>query len=216
MTSAPSPDELHAANAKRRRAWNKRAPSYDRSIAFFERRLFGREHRAWACDQASGDTLEIAVGTGLNLPLYKSDVTLTGIDISAEMLAIARRRAAEIAAEVDLQEGDAHALPFSDSSFDTVICTYSLCNIPDPKIALAEMKRVLRDDGKLVLVDHIRASSKPIYWLQKALESLSMRFEGESLTRRPVEHVAALGFTIIDRSRFGPGGIVERVSARKK
>lgn len=219
MTAGPpllgsSPD-ANAGNERVRRSWAKQAGRYDRSIDFFERRIFGRAHRGWACERASGDTLEVAVGTGLNLPLYAEAVRLTGLDLSPEMLQIAKDRAAELSRDVDLREGDAHDLPFENGSFDTVVCTYSLCNIPDPAKALAEMVRVLRPQGRLILVDHIRSSSRSILWLQKLIEFFSRRLEGEHMTRRPAELVEKLRVDIIERERLGRAGVVERLIALK-
>lgn len=79
--------DLARQNDKIRRSWAKQAARYDKSIGFFERRVFGRSHRPWACAKASGKTLEVAVGTGLNLALYSEEVALTGLDLSPEMLA---------------------------------------------------------------------------------------------------------------------------------
>lgn len=207
--------ELQRKNEKVRQSWAKQAPGYDKRIGFFERRVFGRGHREWACKKASGRTLEVAVGTGLNLDHYSEDVRLTGLDLSPEMLAIARERSTQIGRSVDLREGDAHNLPFEDGSFDSVVCTYSLCNIPDPQQAVNEMKRVLKPGGKLILVDHIRAAAKPVLWLQKAIEFFSVRFEGENMTRRPAEQVEAAGFQISERERLAPAGVVERLLAVK-
>ena len=207
---------LDDANELRRRAWAKEADRYDKRIGFFERRLFGAEHRAWACGRIAGKTLEVAVGTGLNLPLYPPGVDLVGLDLSPEMLEIARRRAADLGRNVELHEGDAHSLPFEDGTFDSVICTYSLCNIPDPHRAVGEMKRVLRPEGRVILVDHIRSAAKPILWIQKAIELFSVRSEGEHMTRRPLEHVEAQGLDVIERHRSGPGGIIERLVATKE
>ena len=201
------------ANERVRRAWAKRAAGYDRSIGFFERRIFGTDHRAWACSRASGETLEVAVGTGLNLPLYPAGISLTGIDLSPEMLRIAEERAAELGLDVDLQEADAQRLPFDDSSFDTVVCTYSLCNIPDPHLAVGEMKRVLRTGGRLVLVDHIRSSVSGVLWAQKAVEFVTKRLEGEHMTRRPLREVEAHGLEIIETERLGRAEVVERLVA---
>ncbi|MFN2594876.1 MAG: class I SAM-dependent methyltransferase [Actinomycetota bacterium] len=208
--------DLAAANDLRRRAWAKEAPRYDKSIGFFERRVFGTDHRAWACSQVTGKTLEVAVGTGLNLSLYPLDVELTGIDLSPEMLAIARRRAEDSSRSVDLQVGDAHALPFEDDTFQTVVCTYSLCNIPDTRLALGEMHRVLRDNGRLVLVDHVKSDSLPVFWVQKSVELFSRRLEGEHMTRRPLKQVPAAGFAVVSAERRGRAGIVERVIAIKE
>lgn len=196
-----------------RRIWDKRAPTYDRTMALFEKLLFG-DGRAWVCSQASGDVLEVAVGTGRNFGLYPANTRLTGIDLSPRMLEIARARARAIGREVDLREGDAQALQLPDEAFDSVVCTLSLCNIPDDRKALAEMKRVLRSNGRLVLLDHIPASSGLVRVLPRLLEQLTLRIEGEHLLRRPLEHVVAQGFEIerVHRLRLG---IVERVSARR-
>src|SRR3989442_301145 len=106
-----------------RQIWEKAAPRFDRQMGFWERVLFsgGRE---WACSQASGDVLEIAVGSGRNFPYYPRDVRLTGIELSPAMLELARSRAAELGLGADLRLGDAQALEFPDKSFDTVICTF--------------------------------------------------------------------------------------------
>jgi ubiquinone/menaquinone biosynthesis C-methylase UbiE len=208
-------EELARRTEKVRRSWARQAPRYDKSMRFFERRVFGSRHRPWACSHASGDVLEVAIGTGLNLPHYPEEARLTGLDLSAEMLDIARARATDLGREVNLQEGDAHDLPFPDASFDAVVCTYSLCNIPAPTRAVSEMKRVLRGSGKLILVDHIRSSSSPVFWFQKVIEFFSLRFEGEHMTRRPLEHVIAVGFDVIEKERLGPAGVVERLVAVK-
>lgn len=210
------PIDIERANEKVRRSWAKQAPRYDKSIGFFERRVFGRSHRPWACAKASGETLEVAVGTGLNLALYPEDIALTGLDLSPEMLAIARERSAELDRAIDLREGDAHDLPFENDSFDTIVCTYSLCNIPDPQLAVNEMKRVLKPGGQLILVDHIRAASRLVLWLQKTVEFFSARLEGEHMTRRPAQQVESASLDIVQRERLGLSGIVERLVAIKR
>ena len=207
-------EQRRSANDKVRRAWAKEAKVYDRRIGWVERRLFGDEHRAWACSRVGGDVLEVAVGTGLNLPLYAGDVTVKGLDLSLEMLSIARRRAAESPADVELLEGDAHALPFADGSFDAVVCTFSLCNIPDPAVAVGEMKRVLKPSGKLVLVDHIESASRALYRLQRAVEFFTVRLQGEHFTRRPLRHVRDHGFDVVQRDRLR-AGVIERLVAVK-
>jgi ubiquinone/menaquinone biosynthesis C-methylase UbiE len=208
-------DDLARRNAKVRRSWAKQASFYDKSIGFFERRLVGTGHRPWACSRATGDVLEVAIGTGLNLPYYTEDVRVTGVDLTPEMLIVARRRAVDLGRDVDLRKGDAHKLEFPDASFDSVVCTYSLCNIPDPQRALSEMNRVLRPGGKLILVDHIRSGVSPVLWFQKFIEFFSIRLGGEHMTRRPLEYIQALGFELLERDRLGPGGIVERLVAVK-
>ena len=207
-------DDRAEQNARNRRVWRKHADGYDAQIGWCERRILGEGHREWACSHAQGDVLEVAIGTGLNLPHYDEHLHLTGIDLSPEMLDVARQRAADLGRQVDLQEGDAHQLSFGDSTFDTVVCTLSLCNIPDTELALSEMHRVLRPGGRLVLVDHVRSSSRPLVWLQKLIEVGSLRFVGDHMTRRPAEQVERHGFHINDQERFR-AGTVERLVAVK-
>jgi ubiquinone/menaquinone biosynthesis C-methylase UbiE len=207
----PKPDETPAA--KQRRVWDKTAPAYDRQIALFERIWFGGG-REWVCSRATGDVLEVAIGTGRNLPFYPRGVRITGIDLSPAMLEFARRRAADLGMDVELAEGDAEALPYADNRFDTVLCALSLCSIPDRANAIAEMARVLKPGGRLLLVDHIGSSWPPIYAAQWLLERLTIRVAGEHFTRRQRPLVQAAGLEILEAERLKAGSI-ERVCARK-
>jgi ubiquinone/menaquinone biosynthesis C-methylase UbiE len=185
-------------------------------MGWAERHILGPDNRRWACSRARGDVLEVAVGTGLNIPHYAPDVRLTGIDLSPEMLDIARRRARELERPVVLVEGDAHELPFADASFDSVVCTFGLCEIPDVPRALSEMNRVLRPRGRLLLVDHVRSNSRAVYLIQRMIDPLSVLLLGDHMTRRPSEEVRAQAFEINERERFRWGGIVERLAAAKR
>ncbi|WP_328747215.1 class I SAM-dependent methyltransferase [Streptomyces sp. NBC_00285] len=182
-------------------------------MRFFDRVLFG-DSRTRTCSQATGTVLEIAVGTGLNLPLYPADTRLTGIDWSPAMLDHACHRADQLQLTVELIEADAHALSFPDASFDTVVCTFSLCAIPDDRQAVAEMIRVLRPGGRLLLLDHVISSGWPTRILQRLLDLVTVPLGGEHLCRRPLVHVRAAGLEIEERDR-SKLGIVERVAARK-
>jgi len=188
------------------------APGYDRDIAFFERIQFGGG-REWVCSRATGRVLDVAIGTGLNLPFYPTDISLTGVDLSPAMLAIARQRAADLGREVELHEGNAEALPFADASFDTVVCTLSLCTIPDHAKAIAEMHRVLRPGGKLLLLDHIGSRWWPVWAVLKLLELFTAR-NGEYMTRRPLPMLGPAGFTVTESQQLKLG-TVERVAAVK-
>lgn len=201
-------------NARLREVWNEDAAGYDKKIGWFERRVFGDDNRAWACSRAEGEVLEVAIGTGLNLPIYPQHVHVTGIELSPGMLEIAQQRARDLGREFDLRVGDAHDLPFEDATFDSVVCTFSLCNIPDVDRAVGEMKRVLKPGGRLLLVDHIRSAVKPVYWVQKLMERISLRRDGDHMTRRPLDQVFSNGFEVKERERFR-WGVVERIMAVK-
>ena len=196
-----------------RRYWDKHAASYDRQMGFFDRHLFAGS-RDWVCARAAGQVLEVAIGTGLNLAHYPRGVQLTGVDHSPAMLQIARDRAGQLGLAVDLRAGDAQALEFPAGSFDTVVCTFSLCAIPGDRQAVAEMARVLRPGGLLLLADHVEASPWPARAVQALIEVISVPAQGEHFRRRPIRHVQALGFTIEEHDRLRLG-IVERLAARK-
>jgi ubiquinone/menaquinone biosynthesis C-methylase UbiE len=203
----------HDLNRRRTVYWDKQAGRYDRAMTFWDRHLFG-ESRPWACGRAVGDVLEVAVGTGRNLSFYPDGARLTGVDWSPAMLAIARERAAALGRDADLRQGDAQALDFPDSSFDSVLCALGLCAIPDDRRAVTEMARVLRPGGRLLLVDHVAASASALRAVQWLYERITIPLAGEHFRRRPVAYLAELGFVIEESERFKLG-VVERVCARK-
>ncbi len=129
------------------------------------------------------------------------------------MLALARSRAAALGTLVELRLGDATRLPFDDASFDTVVSTLALCTIPDPSGAVAEARRVLRRGGRFLVLDHVRSPSWPVRLVQRLLDPILVRFEGDHLLREPLDLLQAAGFEIteVERSRWG---IVERAAAR--
>ena len=194
-------------------SWETMAPHYDRSIGFLERRLVP-DGREWVCSRAHGRVLEIAVGTGLNLPHYSTDVHVTGIDFSPAMLKLARGRAATAAADVVLCEADAQRLPFTDASFDTAVSTLSLCGVPDNAAAVAEIHRVLKPGGTLLLLDHVGSTWPPIWLFQRLLEVITVRSAGEHYTRRQLPVVQRAGFRIAE-ARRDKAGVIERLAAVK-
>jgi ubiquinone/menaquinone biosynthesis C-methylase UbiE len=203
-----------ASEAERvRRIYDELAGRYDRVIGLPERILFGGG-RQWVCSQARGEVLDVAIGTGRNLPFYPKEVRLTGVDLSLAMLEVARVRARELGVEADLLVSDAQALPFPDESFDTVVITLSRCTIPNDREAVAEASRVLKPGGRLLLLEHVRSPALPVQAVQRVLDPLFVRLGADHLLREPLDHVEDAGLEVkrLERSKCG---IVERVSARK-
>jgi ubiquinone/menaquinone biosynthesis C-methylase UbiE/predicted ester cyclase len=196
-----------------RRIFDKQAPKYDKSMSRFERLLFAG-NREWVCERAEGEILELAAGTARNLPFYSADVKVTGVELSPEMANLGRRRAEDLGREIDMQVGDAEALPFPDDSFDSVVCTYGLCTIPDDAAAISEAKRVLRPGGRILLAEHVRSPNPIVRTIQRLLEPFARRFGGDHLLREPLDHLAAEGFEVEELKRL-KAGWVELVAARK-
>jgi SAM-dependent methyltransferase len=125
-------------------------------VAAKSERAGGARMRAELLGGAGGRTLEVGAGHGLNLPHYPAAVTeLTLSDPSPHMLD--QLRQAEGADRATIAQADTQALPFGDAAFDTVVCTYVLCSVPDPAGALAEIARVLVPEGRLLFIEHVRA-----------------------------------------------------------
>ncbi|HEV2034975.1 MAG TPA: class I SAM-dependent methyltransferase [Candidatus Dormibacteraeota bacterium] len=198
---------------RRRAIWARLAESYDQRVARAERGTFagGRE---WVCRRASGVILEIAVGSGRNLAFYPAGSSITGIDFSPQMLQLARRRAAELNLAADLRLGDAQALEFPDSSFDTVVCTLGLCSVPDHVPAIREACRVLKPGGHFLLLEHVASDRSWVRIGQRLVELWTLRMEGDHQLRRPLAVLKAEGFEILEEERLKLG-IVHRIDARR-
>jgi ubiquinone/menaquinone biosynthesis C-methylase UbiE len=164
-----APSAHAAASDVLREEYDGYAPTYDALDGGGAARALGfPQLRAELLAKASGDVLEVGVGTGLNLPLYRRQqlASLTAVDLSDGMLAQARRAAAAAGLPVQLRRADVAALPFEDGSFDCVVDTFSLCVFPDPVAALREMARVVRPSGRVLLVEHARSAAPLLGWYQ--------------------------------------------------
>lgn len=165
----------------------------DRRSGYFFERWTIRDSRMWVCRQATGRTLEVGVGTGLNLRWYPADVELVAVDLDRERLAIAAKRAHELSRAVRVAVADGHQLPFGSDTFDTVVSTLAICDVNDRAAALTEAHRVLRAGGNLLLVDHLEPR-----WRHGRPATLGER----------------VGFAIAERQRLW-AGYFERVRLRK-
>jgi phosphatidylethanolamine/phosphatidyl-N-methylethanolamine N-methyltransferase len=120
--------------------------------------------------QPGNRVLEVGVGTGLNLPLYSRDCSVTGIDISKEMLRKAEERVQTLGmVNTSLMVMDGSKLAFPDDSFDRVIATYVISAVPDPVKTLLEMRRVCKPSGHLVILNHFKSENPVIGMFEKLL-----------------------------------------------
>ena len=165
--------------------------------------------------QASGKVLEVAVGTGKNLQYYPRGCRIIGIDVSREMLNVARERAAKLSMEVSPLLADAEALPFSNQIFDTVVSSLSTCTFSDPVAALGEMARVCKPAGRILLVEHGRSNRE---WLARWQDRHADQFAkplGCHWNREPLELARKAGLKVVERQRCF-FGIFHRIKAEPR
>ena len=171
------------------------AASYDHLIARIEDAGLRERRRALVRD-LEGDVLEIGPGTGLNVPHYRRARRVVLVERSPHMSARLRARVAAAAVPVELLEGSAEHLPFPDASFDAVVSTLVLCSVDSPQRTLAEVRRVLKPEGRFVVVEHVRGDGARGI-AQDALAS-AHRLLGAGCTpnRRTADTIRAAGFRL--------------------
>ncbi|WP_297515693.1 class I SAM-dependent methyltransferase [uncultured Caulobacter sp.] len=164
-----------------------------------------REQREKLVPQARGRVLELGVGGGLNLAFYDpaKATSVTGVDPHPELRAIAEAAPRAEGLQVEITDGEAERLPFADASFDTVLCTFTLCSVRSPAAALAEARRVLKPEGRFLFCEHGLSPDAGVSRWQRALEPLWKRLAGGCHLTRPVTSaVEAAGFAVENGQRF--------------
>lgn len=157
-----------------RRAYKRYAGVYD--VAFGAVANPGRKLAVATANRKPGTrVLEVGVGTGLALPLYRRDIKVVGIDLSPEMLARAREKVAEegLGNIEELLEMDAENMKFPDASFDTAIAMYVASVVPRPERLMAEMRRVCKPDGDIIVVNHFTSKGGPLRAVEFLFNPLS-------------------------------------------
>lgn len=163
---------------------------------------FGAELKRKLLANARGRVLEIGVGTGLSFPHYPRDVELVGVEPSEPMLRRARRRAGELGRDVELVDAAAESLPFENESFDTVVTLAVLCSVDDQTRALAEIRRVLKPDGRFVFLEHVRSPDPKLARRQDRLDRpWGWVAGGCHPNRRTLEAIESAGFDVIELER---------------
>lgn len=185
------------------------ATVYDRVAGIYDlytvpmEALGGRRARQRLLARATGEVLELGIGTGLNLPYYPTGVRLTGVDIAPRMLDRARWRAAALGRDATLEVADIEDLPYADGTFDTVTATCVFCSVADPVAGLREAARVLRPTGQVLLYEHVRPRNPGLGAVTDLLSPLTRRLMGPELNRRTEDNIAAAGLQMTEVHRRG-------------
>lgn len=161
--------------------------------------------RAGFVPQARGDVLEVGIGSGLNLPFYSSEVRrVYGVEPSVELQRMARRRVRGVLVEVEfLAQSAEEPLPLPSASIDTVVMSWTLCSIPNPAKALAQIRHVLKSSGRLVFAEHGRSPDPAVAAWQDRLTPVWKRVAGGChLNRKVDELLMDAGFQIANLTTF--------------
>lgn len=200
--------ELRSLTDTIRNRYNRTARYYD-----WMDKMISPALRKSALAHAKGHVLEVGVGTGANLPYYPAECTVTGIDFSPSMLARARHKVKQASATVELLEMDAQYMDFSDNTFDTVVATCVFCSVPDPVKGLQEVRRVCKNEGQIILLEHVRSDNPFIGKLMDIVNPFSLYLIGSNINRRTLESIDQAGITTAQVKDFH-GKIVKLILAR--
>jgi ubiquinone/menaquinone biosynthesis C-methylase UbiE len=161
-----------------------------------ERLVFARLRRELWDDVGGGTTLEVGVGTGKNMPYHPRGERIVAVDLSPRMLRRAASRARRLGRAVDLVLADAQHLPFRDGTFAAGAATFVFCSVPDPVAGLRELRRVVRKDGRMRLLEHVRAANRVVGRLMDLANPIAVRLTGANINRDTVSNVANAGITL--------------------
>lgn len=163
------------------------------------------QRRAAVVPLAQGRVLELGIGSGLNLPFYDRErvTALVAVEPSPELRRMAEARARRDGTlALEVLEQAAESLPFADASFDTVVCTFTLCSVQDPAAVLCEVRRVLKPAGKFCFAEHGLSPDAGVAAWQRRLEPLWRRLAGGCHLARPVSAgIEQAGFVVTEVSR---------------
>ncbi|OGK82525.1 MAG: hypothetical protein A2X51_13350 [Candidatus Rokubacteria bacterium GWC2_70_24] len=183
------------------RRWSRQARLYDRLTAPMERMLGFERGREWIFARVpEGRVLEVGAGTGKNIAYYPAGPVIVASDLSPGMLARAAEKAGRRGGGRRLVLTDAEDLAFRDHAFDAVVATCVFCSVPDPRRGLREVRRVLKDGGEVLLLEHMRPSG----WLGRLfdlLDPIVSRVMGPHLNRRTLDTIREAGLVVVEERR---------------
>lgn len=137
--------------------------------------------------------LEVGVGIGKNLIHYPDSLDITGIDFSKNMLEKARIKA-KGKKNIKLIEMDAQNMEFDDNTFDTVVTSCVFCSVPDPVEGLKEIRRVCKNDGKIIMLEHMRSNNEIVGKFMDIVNFIPLTIWGANINRRTIENLKKAGF----------------------
>ncbi|MBO0992622.1 class I SAM-dependent methyltransferase [Bacillus sp. SD088] len=183
--------------------FDKQAEKYDKrrrhdQLYAFRQRIF---------QEAEGNVLEVAIGSGLNFPCYSKDIELTGVDFSHEMLKTAERAAKDYPFQTTLVQKDVEMVEFDENSFDTIISSTSFCAYQEPVAVLNKFQKWCKPEGKILLLEHGISTNKFLAGMQKMVDPLALRVAGCHQNRNISAIVAKSNVEPIREERYLAGSL---------
>ena len=180
---------------------------YDRIAAFYdllENPMELLSYARWRNEllykiHEKGKVLEVGVGTGKNLPYYSKYHKVFAVDISGKMLKRAKVRAEKSKALIYLAQMDVEHLGFSDATFDASVSTYVFCSVENPMLGLNEIRRVMKEDGTAIFLEHMRSENE---FIGKAMDlsNPAVARMGPNINRRTVRNIRNAGFEVLEET----------------
>ena len=163
-----------------------------------------------------GKILEVGVGSGKNLKYYSDKAEVIAIDISSFLLDKAKRELKKVGKKnIKLLFANVEHLPFADKSFDYVLSTFVFCSVKKPIQGFEEVKRVLKDNGQAIFLEHVRSKNIFVAKIQDLFNLLTKALFGEYINRQTWENIAKGGLKIVRDDNLALGGIIRLFTCRK-
>jgi ubiquinone/menaquinone biosynthesis C-methylase UbiE len=173
------------------------------------------KHRKEILSKVRGKILEVGVGTGQSFKDYPPGQEIVGIDISEKMLESARKKAKNYLGRIELRRADVQNLPFEDNTFDTIFTSCVFCSVTDPVKGLEQLRRVLKKDGQILMLEHVRSKNRVLGFFMDLLNPIIVRLVGANINRDTVKNIRKAGLHVKEERNLSYD-IVKSLQVTKK
>lgn len=193
-----------SGNNKIKKRYDRIAPVYDYLELLMEKGKMGDwRQNLWQkvenkIDKDGMRLLEAGVGSGKNIEYYPNDLEIYAIDFSPKMLKEAEKKAKKYSKEVKLLEMDIQDLDFEDNHFDLIVTSCVFCSVPDPIKGLKELRRVLKEDGRIIMLEHMRSHNKFVAKMMDWFNWVSLYTWGANINRKTIENIEKAGLELVE------------------
>lgn len=195
----------HQATETAQRRYDRQAAVYDLMELPTERLVFRKLRRKLWAEVTGKTVLEVGVGTGKNLAYHPEGTRVVALDLSPHMLKRATSRALRQGQDVDFVLADAQHLPFHEGVFDAAVSTFVFCSVSEPIRGLAEVRRAVRDEGRIHLLEHVRAGNPMIGWTMDLMNPIAVRLTGANINRDTIANTIAAEIALDEVESRGLG-----------